>query len=274
MTISLAAGIFVLFAIAGPAAPAAPQGTLLDEGYRQMYNLEFGNAHETFDRWERTHPEDPMGPVSNAAAYLFSEFDRLRILESELFSDNQSFFGMQKVSADAGVKQRFEQALIKTQQLVNRALQKSPQDGNALFADVLRLGLHADYLALIEKKYVSSLSEMKNGRTLAERLIVQHPDFYDAHLAIGVENYLLSQKPAPVRWLLRAGGAQTDKDRGIQKLRITAEKGRYLMPYARLLLAVAALRDKDTLGARQRLEWLAHEFPRNRLYQEELARLH
>ncbi len=63
-----------------------------------------------------------------------------------------------------------------------------------------------------------SLREMKAGRTIAEILISVDPDFGDAYLAIGVENYLLSLKPAPVRWLLRAGGAQTNNTRGIEDL--------------------------------------------------------
>src|SRR5581483_6951647 len=132
-------------------------------------------------------------------------------------------------------------------------------------ANVLRIGLHSDYLALIDKKYMASLGEMKTGRALAEKLVAEHPEYYDAHLAVGVENYLLSQKAAPVRWLLRVGGAQTDKNAGLEKLRLTAEKGRYLMPFARLLLAVADLRDHQPAGARARLEWLASEFPENRL---------
>ncbi len=60
-------------------------------GYRQMYNLQFDEAHQTFKRWEQLHPEDPVAPVSNAAVYLFSEFDRLKILELELFTDNEKF---------------------------------------------------------------------------------------------------------------------------------------------------------------------------------------
>ena len=55
------------------------------------------------------------------------------------------------------------------------------------------------------------------------------PNYYDAYLAIGVENYLFSLKPAPVRWILQAGGAETDRDRGVEDLRLTAEKGRYLV---------------------------------------------
>ena len=267
---SLLACALALSAAAG--IPAAP--TLLDTGYRQMYNMQFADAHRTFRQWQDAHPDDPMGPVSDAAAYLFSEFDRLRILQTELFVDNQSFFGMEKVSADPAARQHFDAALAKAQSLAAAALGRSPGDPNALFADVLRLGLHADYLALIDRKYMASLGEMKTGRALAEKLVAQHPDYYDAHLAVGIENYLLSQKPAPVRWLLRMGGAQTDKNVGLEKLRLTAEKGRYLMPYARLLLAVADLRDREPESARRKLEWLASEFPKNRLYQEELSRLH
>ena len=95
----------------------------------------------------------------------------------------------------------------------------------------------------------------------------------DAYLAVGVENYMLSLKLAPVRWVLRMTGAQTDKEQGIQQLKLTAEGGRYLRPYARLLLAVAALRDGNVAGARTLLADLAKEFPRNRLYSQELARL-
>ena len=69
-----------LFAYATAAAAASvsvASPTLLDEGYRHMYNLRFGDAHRVFQQWEAAHPDDPMGPVSDAAAYLFSEFDRL-----------------------------------------------------------------------------------------------------------------------------------------------------------------------------------------------------
>jgi len=79
-------------------------------------------------------------------------------------------------------------------------------------------------------------------------------------------------KPAPVRWVLRIAGAETDKQLGLDKLHITAEKGHYLQPYARMLL-VAALRDHDSSQARTLLEGLAREFPHSHLYGRELAKL-
>jgi hypothetical protein len=80
-------------------------------------------------------------------------------------------------------------------------------------------------------------------------------------------------KSAPLRFLLRVSGAETGKDRGIRDLLQTAEHGHYLLPYAKVLLAVAALRDKNAARAKELLEELAREFPHNRLYAQQLARL-
>ncbi len=275
MTVRMRLLPFLAAAAIVPLAGAQPDGprTLLDEGYRQMYNLQFGDAHRTFEKWQQMHPEDPMGPVSDAAAYLYSEFDRLKILQSEFFATNDGFLNMRKQPPDPGIKWHFEQALAKAGQLAKAVLGRSPKDPNARFAEVLRSGLHSDYLAMVEKRYMAALNQVKESREAAESLLAEHPDYYDAYLAVGVENYVLSLKPAPLRWLLRLSGAQTDRKMGVEKLRLTAEHGRYLMPYARLLLAVAALRDNNKGKARQTLAWLAGEFPRNHLYREELAKL-
>jgi hypothetical protein len=84
---------------------------------------------------------------------------------------------------------------------------------------------------------------------------------------------MLSVKPAPVRFLLRLGGGKTDRAVGLEKLRITAERGHYLAPFARMLLAVAAMRDGDHAGAQKLLAGLTAQFPSNPLYAQELARL-
>jgi hypothetical protein len=246
----------------------------LDDGYRSMYDLRFADAHRLFQQWQLQHPDDPMGPVSEAAAYLFSEFDRLRILQSELFVDNTSLFRFRRPEADQAVKKKFEAAIRKGQELARATLNRMPDDPNAQFAMVLGRGLYSDYLALIERRYIDAFAEMKSGRERAQTLLAKHPNMYDAYLAVGVENYMLSLKPAPVRWILRAAGGQTDREAGIERLRITAEKGNYLLPFARLLLAVAALRDNDRQKARDLLGWLTREFPGNPLYREELAKLH
>jgi hypothetical protein len=272
--------ISIVAILAAGAAIAAPNiaepvvNPVIDRGFRQMYDLNFDEAHRTFGQWERDHPADPIGPVSNAAAYLFAEFDRLNILHSEFFVDGGMWHRRPKVTADPTVRQAFDRELEKSGTLANGILERAPEDADALFAKILTLGLRADYESLIERRDFDALKVIKDSRATAEKLLMIEPNYYDAYLAIGLENYLFSLKPAPMRWILQAGGAQTDRDKGVEDLRLTAEKGSYLSPYARLLLAVAALRSKDIPKARDLLAALAHEFPHNRLYAQELAHLH
>jgi hypothetical protein len=264
----------VAAALAAPNLTAPALNPVIDRGYRQMYDLNFEEAHKTFAQWEREHPADPIGPVSNAAAYLFAEFDRLNILHSEFFVDSGMFHRRPKVTPDPAVRQSFNRELEKSGMLADEILRRMPEDADALFARILTLGLRADYEALIERRVFDALKVIKDSRATAEKLLLLEPNYYDAYLAVGVENYLFSLKPAPVRWLLQAGGAEADRDKGVDDLRLTAEKGRYLSPYARLLLAVAALRNKDLPRARDLLSALAREFPHNRLYAQELGQLH
>jgi hypothetical protein len=258
----------------GHAGVALSTAIPLDLGFRQMYNLQFEEAHRTFKGWEQLHPDDPLGPASDAAAYLFSEFDRLGVLQWELFLDDEKFKQSKRLAPDPVTKIAFDASVTLSEQVADRALARSPQDGNALLAKVMDLGLRSDYLALIEKRYLASVGDMKRAGLLAQQLLALDPTCYDANLAIGVENYILGLKPAPLRWVLRMYGAQTDKNQGIQKLRLTAEKGHYLLPFAQLLLAVAALRDKNSNQARQLLAGLVQQFPNNTLYRRELERLH
>ena len=255
-------------------APAIYADDAIELGFRQMYNLDFNGAHQTFGAWKQKHPADPLAYVSDAAAHLFGEFDRMRVLQSEFFVHDETFTKEKALLPDPAAKAAFLKELETGERLAKEALAKSAdKDLNAMFAWVLAFGLRADYDGLIEKKYFSSIGYMKTGRMAAEKLLAIDPTFSDAYVAMGVEAYVLGTKPMPVRWILRLAGSNTDREDGIRKVRLAAEGGRYLRPFARLLLAVAALRDRDVSTAAGILEDLSKQFPRNQLYAEELARL-
>jgi len=72
---------------------------------------------------------------------------------------------------------------------------------------------------------------------------------------------------------LRVGGVSGDKKQGISELQITATTGQYLAPFARILLAIAYVREKDTMKARELLASLRDQYPKNPLFAREIARL-
>jgi hypothetical protein len=254
-------------------AQSATGTSALEAGYRSVYNLQFDQAHRAFTEWQGQHPDDPMGPISDAAVYLFSECDRLHILEAQFVADDKKTDKSTALTPDPAVKAQFEAALEKTRSLSDAKLAKDPKDATAIFARILMDGLHGDYLALVEDKERDALKYLKQSRSLAETLIATNPDNYDAYLPIGVENYMTSLKSSAVRWFLRAGGAQTDKATGLKNLKIVAEKGHYLAPFAQVFLVIAALHDHNKPKALDLMENLAQQFPDNHVYKHELAQL-
>ncbi|HTU50016.1 MAG TPA: hypothetical protein VMF56_05440 [Acidobacteriaceae bacterium] len=245
---------------------------MLDQGFHEMYNLHFQEAHVIFAKYMIEHPEDPMGPVADAAAYLFSEFHRTGVLDMQLFTNDTNYL-QHKTVPDPAIKKAFDAALSKADGLADAILAKQPNDATALFAKTLAFGMRADYASLIERRDLAGFQFTKQGSAYAHRLLAVDPHAYDAYLAVGMENYILGLKPAPVRWLLQMAGGETNKVVGEQDLELTAAQGHYLKPLAKLLLSVAAVRDKDIAKARELLGSLAQEFPNNPLYAEQLAKL-
>ena len=166
----------------------------------------------------------------------------------------------------------FDREIDRTDQLADAALQAAAADANALFAKSLTFGLRADLAALIDKQDLVAPKYTKEGRSYGDKLMAIDPTAYDAYLGAGVENYLLSLKPAPMRLLLWLTGSQVDRAKGIEDLRMTAQYGHYLEPFAKLL-AVAAIRDNHRAEARELLSGLHVRFPDNQLYLRELNRL-
>ncbi len=245
----------------------------LDRGFRLLYNLEFARAEQEFTSWEQGHSDNPVGQVGQAAGLLFSEFERLGVLESQFYESDAAFKARKKLAPDPAIRTQFDSAINRAQTLARARLAKDPKDRDGLFAMTLSSGLQADYAALIEKRNLASLHLTKDATAWAQQLLAVDPQCYDAHIATGISQYIIGTMSAPVRWILRLGGVSGDKQRGVTELQLTAAHGQYLAPFARILLAIAYVRDKDKPRARALLASLRDEFPNNPLFAREIARL-
>ena len=137
----------------------------------------------------------------------------------------------------------------------------------------LSVGMQADYASLIDKHQLDSLKKIREADKYANRLLVIAPDAADAYLGLGTANYVIGSLPGIKKFFLGFAGIHGDKKAGIQQLEIAAEHGHYLRPFAKILLALAALREKKTEVARTQLNELVAEFPENPLFANELAKL-
>jgi hypothetical protein len=126
---------------------------------------------------------------------------------------------------------------------------------------------------LIEKHQLESLRMIREADKFAKRLLAVAPDAADAYLTLGAANYIIGSLPASKRFFLRFAGIRGDKRGGFQQLEIAAAHGRYLRPFAKILLALVALREQQPELARTQLAELVAEFPQNALFARELAKL-
>jgi hypothetical protein len=245
----------------------------LDAGFRLLYELKPEEARAKFAAWQASHPQDALGVAAQAASYLFEECYRQGVLTSAYFLDDKLFLGKIALKPDPELRNAFFAADLRAQDLARPQLERDPEDVKALFVMTLSLGMQADYASLIEKHQLESLAMIREADTFAQRLLVVNPDAADAYLTLGAANYIIGSLPVFKRFFLKFKGISGDKKGGIGQLEIAAARGRYLRPFAKIILAMAALREKNIMLARTQLKELVAEFPQNRLFAAELAKI-
>jgi hypothetical protein len=262
-----------LLALAGclPALAAGP--ATLDEALRSLYSFDFPAAHATLDRYIADHPQEPLPYAFRGSAYLFSELERLGALESEFLTDDDRLVEKTHAQPDAHARQQFLQAMGDAQRRAEATLKTSPDDRSALFAMCVVAGETTDYMALVEKRQIGSLSPARRSNGYAQRLLKLDPRFYDAYLTAGFSEYMIGSLPFFIRWFIHFDNVDGNKQRGIANLQLVAREGRYLGPLAKVFLGIIDLREKKPEEARKLLAELAHDYPGNPLYRKELDKL-
>jgi tetratricopeptide (TPR) repeat protein len=276
----LLVAVFVLFVPAltqartdfDAGSPSFTNAPELMTGFRLLYEQKFPEGREKFTAWESQHPEEPFGQVAVAASYLFEEFYRQGVLTSEFFLDDNKFLKGIEGKPDPGRMREFLDALGRARELAKSRLKKTPKDPEALFALTLAAGMESDADSILFKKQLDGLKRMKEANEYAKQLLAVQPDAYDAWVAPGSANYIIGSLSVGFRMMLWFGGIHGDKKLGMEQVGKTAENGRYLQPFAKILLALAARREKQNALAQKLLRELTEEFPASPLFAAEYAK--
>jgi hypothetical protein len=253
-------------------SPALSDVPALSEGYRLLYEQKFPEARADFSSWAASHADEPFGQVSIAASFLYEEFYRQGVLSSDFFLDDKKFLRGIDGKPNRERMRGFLNALANARKLARTRLAKNPQDADALFSLTLADGMESDADSILEKKNLDSLKRMKEAKQYADQLLALRPDALDAYVALGSANYIIGCLSAPKRFFLWFGGVHGDKQLGMEQLQKAADGGRYLRPFAKILLALAARREKESALAAKLLRELNEEFPDSPLFAAEYAK--
>lgn len=246
--------------------------TALKRAYARLFNFDFNGAQEILDRQRLVDPQAPLLPATKAAAYLFSELDRLRILELDFFTDDEKVVDRHKLIPDPAIRAKFFHTVEESDKLANARLAAKPDDPDGLLALCMTTGLVTDYAALIEKRRFGSFALAKKSHIWAKKLLDLKPPVTDAYMTFGTAEYIVGSLPFFLRWFVHLDNVEGSKKKGIEELELVARQGKYYGPFARMLLSVIAMREKRPWDAEALLAELANEYPQNPLIRTELAR--
>lgn len=241
-------------------------------GFNLLYQQKFTEARATFTDWQSHNPEEPFGQIALAASYLFEELYRQGVLTSDFFLNEKRFLHGIEGKPDPDRMNSFHEALTRARALARQRQKTRPKDPEALFALTLAAGMESDALAILEKKQLDGLKRMKEANEHAKQLLAQHPDAADAYVAPGIANYIIGSLSPGYRFALWFGGIHGDKKLGMEEVAKTVDNGRYLRPFAKIMLALAARREKQNALAQKLLHELSEEFPSNDTFAAEYAK--
>jgi len=238
------------------------------EEYRQAahdhyFNLEYEEALASYYQALRVQGPNATDWNHIATTILFSELHRLGKLETSAFRGNNAFLDEEKPEPDPEADKRFLGALYEARRLAEAELAKKPNDPAALFSLSSGYALEANYLFMLKKSYLAALRTGTKARKTSERILELEPDFVDAYLAPGVQEYVVGSLPWAVKMFAALGGVRGNKEKGQAWVQRVADEGDVLKTEAQVLLTLLHRREGRPLEAAKGLDRLIEKFPRN-----------
>ncbi len=224
--------------------------TLIRDGLSFAYRERYPEAFMIFGQIIQEYPEEPAGYVLKAALWS------LYMLDFTTREGEPEFFHL----VETGIRKA--RARLQTEQDSTQRAWYEFFQGAAFLYRAERKVRHRDYLDAVKDGW--------RGYRALSHAVALDSTLYDAYLGLGTVHYALSEVPRWIRILLPFL-PPGDRERGLQEMRMAAERGRYVR-----VLAQDALAWTLAYGGRAReglplAESLVRAYPQSRAFRWTLS---
>jgi tetratricopeptide (TPR) repeat protein len=260
------AAVAQLILLAIFARPSFAEEVPLSAGYEAFYNNDYDAALAFFEKQAEAHPNDASEWNHVAQAILYRELFRNGALESQLVTGGNAFLRRSKVEISSANRQRFADSITRALALSEDRIRKNDRDVSALYQSGASHALRSTYSFLVEKAFMEALREAAAARRAQARVVELDRNFLDAHLTLGVYQYIVASLPFYLRAVGFVNGFHGDRTGGLEEIESVARGGTSSRYDGKILLAVLYRREREAQKALPLLEELAERFPGNYLF--------
>ena len=246
--------ILLLFAWADINPQGAKFDSVTSQGIKQIYDMQFSQAENTFRRLIADYPDHPAG------RFFLAMIDWWKILvDPDVESYDDLFF------------QKLEDVIYQCDDL----LDKNPENVDALFFKGGSIGFRGRLRAFRES-WIKAADDGREALPIVERASHLDPGNLDVQLGFGIYNYYASIIPNefPLLKPLMIFFPKGDKQKGITQLTNTAMNGKYAKYEARyFLMSLYFTYENDPYKAGEFGKLLTTDFPDNPIFERWIGRI-
>ncbi len=245
----------------------------VQKAFERFYMLDYDGAEHGFEAVEAAHSSDPLATDFLLDTAVFRDLTRIDALDTTFYANDGFLSGKHPTAEDPAARDRIRELAEKAQDQADALLKKNPKDLDALYARGWSRALLAVYTALAERAFPSALKLALSAKSDQEKVLKQDPNYVDANLVVGTYLYVVGALPRSFRLLIGIVGISGSKEKGMAMLQVAAERGVLTSVDARTEMVLFLRRGNRYAEAQAIAEGLAKQYPRDYLFQLELANL-
>ncbi|CAN5689789.1 hypothetical protein BH10ACI4_BH10ACI4_38220 [soil metagenome] len=247
--------------------------SVVRDGYQRFYILDYDGALSRFESILALHPDDPMASNYVLMATVFRELYHQDLLDTTYYAHDSFLTSKRNVSVPQATRDRIEALTNKVVSLCDARIKSNSSDKDAYFARGYARGMHAAFITLVDHSYVAAARQGLSARNDSEQTLKLDPDYADAKMAVGIQQFAVASLPRILRMMIGIAGVSGNREKGLELLRDAAAHGTITSVESRTTLSLFLRHDARYAEALAVQHGLATEYPRDYLFRLEEANL-
>jgi tetratricopeptide (TPR) repeat protein len=243
------------------------------EAHEHFYNLDYDGSLSRFEAIQHANPQSPIATGYVLMVLIFRELYHQDLLDTTYYAHDSFLTSKRSVPVPQATRDRIEQLTNSAIALSDQQIHDNPNNANAYFARGYARGMHAAFITLVDHSFVAAARQGLASRNDSEQALKIDPNYADAKMAIGIQQFAVASLPRILRIMIGITGVTGNKEKGLDLLREAAAHGYVTNIESRTALSLFLRHDGRYPEALAVQHGLATEYPRDYLFRLEEANL-